>query len=185
MNRHLLVLDLDETLVFASETPLDHPPDCTVPPYAVYFRPALFDFIDTVSRHYELAVWTSSSPAYARAVCRAVFGDHTPLTFIWASDRCTATRDMDLDTWALAKRLRKLRRIGYDLHRVVMVDDSPEKHTKNYGNLVRVTPFLGDTADRELVLLARYLIELAAQTDIRAVEKRFWRSASDWRDDSE
>jgi carboxy-terminal domain RNA polymerase II polypeptide A small phosphatase len=57
-----------------------------------------------------------------------------------------------------------------------MVDDSPEKHTRNYGNLVRVAPFTGDPADTELASLARYLRQLATQPNVRCIEKRGWRS---------
>jgi hypothetical protein len=56
-----------------------------------------------------------------------------------------------------------------------MVDDSPEKHTRNYGNLVRIAPFTGNLADAELAHLARYLRQLATLPDVRCIEKRGWR----------
>lgn len=74
-----------------------------------------------------------------------------------------------------AKRLNKLRK-RYPLERVLVVDDSPEKHLKNFGNLVRVAPFEGDPNDRELDALSVYLTSLATCTNLRAVEKRGWRS---------
>ena len=57
----------------------------------------------------------------------------------------------------------------------MVVDDSPEKHTRNYGNLVQVTPFMRDPNDGELPHLATYLAQLAALPDVRKVEKRQWR----------
>jgi RNA polymerase II subunit A small phosphatase-like protein len=62
---------------------------------------------------------------------------------------------------------------------VLIVDDSPEKHIKNYGNLIRVSSFEGSIADDELRWLARYLQELSTVTNVRAVEKRGWRSRYD------
>lgn len=59
----------------------------------------------------------------------------------------------------------------------MFVDDSPEKITRSYGNLIRVTPFEGELADRELSLLARYLGDvIAPAADVREIEKRGWQS---------
>lgn len=176
--RPLLVLDLDETLVHATETPLtivahDH----EVGRYFLHLRPGLRAFIDEVANHYRLAVWTSSSPSYADAVCPLVFTGAERLEFVWASDRCTPTRHFGTDTWCDAKPLKKLKRRGYDLARVLVVDDSPEKHTRNYGNLVQVAPFIGDPADDELAHLAQYLSAIAPESDFRRIEKRAWRSS--------
>ena len=171
--RHLLILDLDETLLFADESALDRAPDHEVPPYFIYRRPFLASFLEFVWAHFEVAVWTSSSPAYAKAVCAAIFP--RPPSFVWASDRCTPKRNLESDSWSHAKHLTKLKRRGYDLRRVLVVDDSPEKHTRNYGNLVRVTPFLGDPQDQELTFLAAYLGLLSREPNVRTIEKRNWR----------
>ncbi|MCB9399056.1 MAG: HAD family hydrolase [Acidobacteria bacterium] len=124
---------------------------------------------------FQVAVWTSSTAAYARSVCPLVFPDLERLAFIWARNRCTPTRIFALDHWVDAKPLQKLKRRGYDLARVLVVDDQPEKFTRNYGNLVQVTPFLGDPSDDELPHLAKYLAQLAAVPDVRTIEKRNWR----------
>jgi RNA polymerase II subunit A small phosphatase-like protein len=173
--RKLLILDLDETLIHATERPLDRASDFEVGPYFVYARPGLDEFLRDVAVLYRLAVWTSSSPSYADAVCSQIFGQRYALDFVWARDRCTPTRDPVFDTWSHAKRLTKLRRQGYHLEHIVMVDDSPEKHTKNYGNLVAVRPFTGDPTDRELTLLLPFLKRLEGAANVRSVEKRRWR----------
>lgn len=178
--RKLLILDLDETLIYADETPLSRPPDAESGPYAVYLRPGLADFVDTVFEHFDVAVWTSSNALYADSVCRIVFGERAAaLRFVWSRDRCTSTRDFENDTWTHAKRLKKVRRIGYDLDWVLVVDDSPEKQARNYGNLVQVLPFVGDPADDELPRLASYLLSLRDAINVRAVENRFWRARVD------
>ena len=173
--RKLLVLDLDETLIYANEHPLDRPADFEVAPYFVYLRPGVESFLLRVAEIYRLGVWTSSSPAYAQAICSALFGKRIALEFVWASDRCTPTRDFTLDKWSQSKHLKKLRRSGYQLEHVVVIDDSPEKHTKNYGNLVQVLPFEGDPTDGELALLLPYLEQLHEVENVRSIEKRRWR----------
>lgn len=174
-DRNLLVLDLDETLVFATERSIDREPDHLVGPYAVYRRPGLTQFLELAFEHFNVAVWTSSSPAYAQAICESIFPDPRRLAFIWASDRCTMRRDFQSDTWVQIKNFAKLRRRGFDLDRVLVVDDSPEKHVKNYGNLLRVRPYEGAVDDDELLALATYLVSLASLRDVRSIEKRRWR----------
>lgn len=173
--RPLLILDLDETLVYASSDPFACEPDFVVGPYSVLQRPGLQAFLDDAAQWFDLAVWTSSSPLYARAICNAIFPGSLPLAFCWASDRCTLRRDLQSDTWVQAKHLSKLKRHGYALERVLVVDDSPEKHRRNYGNLVRVHPFEGDPNDQELPLLTQYLAALHTASNFRRIEKRFWR----------
>lgn len=173
--RHLLILDLDETLVHATNVPLSRPPDFEVPPYALYLRPGVREFLDWALRNFRVAVWTSSSPLYADMVTNLLFEDLTKLEFVWASTRCTPKRDFERDTWCYSKPLHKVKRRGYDLRRVLAVDDSPEKYTRSYGNLVVVSPFHGDADDHELALLQQYLGQLMLEPNVRNIEKRAWR----------
>ena len=171
----LLVLDLDETLLFAAERPLERVADFRVGPYHIYRRPGLAAFLDQCFQWFEVAVWTSSSPLYAEEVVRAVFPDPSRLSFVWASDRCTPAYDPETGEHCARKNLKKIKGRGYPLESVVVVDDSPEKWRQSYGSLVQVTPYLGAEEDTELALLASYLHVLKDQPNIRAVEKRQWR----------
>lgn len=54
MNPHLLILDLDETLIHARELALSYEPDFWVPPYPVYLRPGVHGFLDNVHQQYRL-----------------------------------------------------------------------------------------------------------------------------------
>jgi RNA polymerase II subunit A small phosphatase-like protein len=172
----LLILDLDETLIYAVESPLDREHDFQSGHYYVYKRPGLDRFIQNISSLYDLAVWTSSNVLYAESVVPQLIPASTPLSFVWAQDRCTATFDPGSYTHEWAKNLNKVRRLGYDLENVLMVDDTPTKLTRHYGNLVRVNSFLGDPLDNELELLQRYLVSVAGVANVRQVEKRNWRS---------
>lgn len=173
--QHLLILDLDETLVHASNVPLSRPPDFEIPPYSLYLRPGVGEFLEWALQNFRVAIWTSSSPKYAEIVTGILFEDPAKLEFVWASNRCTPKRDFERDTWCNSKPLHKVKRRGYDLRRVLAVDDSPEKYTRSYGNLVAVSPFHGGAEDHELILLQQYLAQLMLQPDIRKVEKRAWR----------
>lgn len=172
----LLVLDLDETLIYATQTPLAHPADFSVYNYHVYRRPHLAAFIEYVAVNFQVGVWTSSGENYAAGVVDALF-PHAAPAFVWSSVRCTLRRDLNTDTYHSLKKLEKLKRRGYALESVIFVDDSPEKHIKNYGNLVRVSEFTGQPDDDELLHLIEYLEHLKGVPNIRAVEKRGWKQA--------
>lgn len=172
----LLILDLDETLVHAAEHPLQHAPDFRVGPYSVYKRPGLDAFLCRMGQVFDLAVWTSSTRPYALPVVENIFPQGIQPGFVWARERCTWKFNPDMHEHEWLKNLDKLKRKGYRLEQVLMVDDTPAKLARHYGNLVRVRPFVGDQCDAELAQLGEYLCTLAAAPNVRAVEKRSWRS---------
>lgn len=169
----LLILDLDETLVHASETLLHREPDFVVGPYSVYKRPHLSDFLAACSASFRLAIWSSASDDYVRAVIGLIMPTGIEFDFLWGRSRCTRRYAPDYLEVEYTKDLRKVRRLGYRLERVLIVDDTPRKVGRYYGNAIYVPPFLGDP-DMVLPRLARYLISLRDVSNVRAVEKRGW-----------
>ncbi len=172
----LLILDLDETLIYATETLLARKADFWVEPYYVYKRPYLDIFIKTCIEWFQVAVWTSSSPDYATEIVAAIFDEPQSLSFLWASDRCSIRYDLDFYEYYWRKQLKKVKRKGYCLQSIIVVDDTARKWEQSYGNLVSIKPFEGDEADDELKHLILYLDKLRQEENIRAVEKRFWRN---------
>jgi RNA polymerase II subunit A small phosphatase-like protein len=175
MEKKLLVLDLDETLLYASPAPLERRPDAEIPPYFVYKRPHLDEFLAFCAREFAVAVWTSASADYAQAVIAALFPAGYPLAFVFSRERCTWHVDQQSGEESWIKDLKKLKRRGYELGRVVFVEDSPANLSRQYGNVVPVTPFVGDAGDSELPRLAGYLGSLRDVADVRRCEKRNWR----------
>jgi RNA polymerase II subunit A small phosphatase-like protein len=174
-DRLVLMLDLDETLIYASQIELDRPADFHAVGYHIYRRPHLQTFLDHALANFDVGVWTSSGRLYADAVVAALFPPQS-LRFLWSSERCSITRDWTTGEYLNRKRLQKLKRHGYRLERLLAIDDTPSKHIYNYGNLVRVREYLGeDQHDDELLHLMRYLERLASQPDMRKIEKRRWR----------
>ncbi len=181
-NRKLLILDLDETLIHASEKPLARVPDFSVYNYHVYKRPSLETFLLTCLDWFDVAVWTSSGGEYATQVVAAIFPDPQALKFVWTSDRCSIVYNYNFDLidghypqYYSRKPLKKVKRRGYDLEAVIAIDDTPKKWEKSYGNLITVKPFEGDEAERELSHLLDYLNILKHERNIRSIEKRGWR----------
>lgn len=174
--RPLLILDLDETLIHAAEAPLNREASFRCGRYHVYERPYAREFCAACSRHYELAVWTSASAEYAHCVVDHVL-EGVRTAFVWSREKCTRRFDADAREYYWVKDLRKVKRAGYDLSRTLFVDDSRRMLERNYGNLVLVSGFTGDPRDDELSLLSEYLAGVAGCADLRALEKRGWRTA--------
>lgn len=184
-DRILLVLDLDETLIHATEAPLDRPADFNVFGYHVYRRPHLTEFLTACLASFELAVWSSASDDYVELITREIFSG-IPLHFVWGRSRATLPRIIRADDYLYwptdhrhyVKPLAKAKKLGWPLSRMLIVDDTPEKCVRNYGNAIYAHPFEGDPADNELILLAAYLPTLKDCSNVRTVEKRRWRSAA-------
>lgn len=172
--RKLLVLDLDETLIHATEHALGQDEDFRVGPYRVHLRPHLRDFVSAVLARFEVGVWTASGEIYASQVIERIFPSGA-LAFLWSSARCTTARDFTTGGYQTIKNLQKLKSRGYALESIIAVDDTPSKYARSYGNLVTVQEFVGDRSDAELPLLAAYLAHLAQVPNVRRVEKRNWR----------
>lgn len=71
--------------------------------------------------------------------------------------------------------LAEMKRQGFDLNRVLIVEDDPQTVWRSYGNVVYVKPFRGEEHDDELLLLSRYLEAIHDAENFRSLEKRFWR----------
>ena len=183
--RILLVLDLDETLIHASESELHRKADFSVYGYHVYRRPHLDAFISECACHFDLAIWSSASDPYVAAVVERIFPDPSMLQFVWGRSRATLRRFSTPDDvyfhWPtdhrhFLKPLAKISRRGrWRLERILIVDDTPEKCVRNYGNAIYVHPFEGQDEDSELPALALYLHSLRDHDNVRTFEKRRWR----------
>ncbi|MGB0563953.1 MAG: NIF family HAD-type phosphatase [Spirulinaceae cyanobacterium] len=173
----MLILDLDETLVFATEERLSYAPDFQLEDYAIYCRPHLNPFLAQVFEWFQVAVWSSAGTSYVQEVIDLIFPNPNALEFVWSAKRCTQRYDAMESAFYWIKNLKKVKRRGFNLDQVLMIDDTPQKLEKNYGNLIRVRPFEGDRSDTELRDLCSFLDSLRTIDNVRKVEKRNWRNS--------
>lgn len=110
----LLVLDLDETLIYGSAQALEGVSwDFMAGGYYVYKRPHVDEFLNYCAASFEeVAVWTSASRGYARQIVARLFGADYPLAWMWASERCTRRLNPDDMEYYWVKDYRKLKRKG-------------------------------------------------------------------------
>ncbi|MGF1486145.1 MAG: NIF family HAD-type phosphatase [Prochloraceae cyanobacterium] len=171
----LLILDLDETLIHSTEKELARPRDLRIDEYNVYKRPNVDDFMVNCAEIFDLAVWTAASRDYAKEIIELIIPKSIELKFIFTGDRCTRRYDYDLMEAYYIKPLKKVKRRGYSLEKVLIIDDSPENFEKNYGNGIQVKRYFGEKEDNELILLLKYLKQIATVENVRTIDKRGWR----------
>ena len=182
----LLILDVDETLIHATDEELSQKADFKVFGYNIYKRPFLEAFFEAIKNDFLLAIWSSASDDYVEEVAKQIVPEDIELEFVWGRSRCTYRRNIQIDEYGYyddfqnhyhyIKPLKKVKRKGYHLDRILIVDDSPHKSKDNFGNAIYPKPFTGDTADEELRLLAKYLKSLKDMENIRRIEKRSWQN---------
>jgi len=171
----IIILDLDETLIHSTQTELHIPYHFKVDNYFVYKRPLLKRFLTDISRHFAIGVWSSASDAYVTEIVKQLIPNGVDLLVTWGRTKCTLKRDLVYDTWNYEKRLDKLKKKGFPIEKILIIDDTPAKSRTNYGNAVYIKEFTGDPNDKELQFLYEYLLTLKPADNVRTVEKRRWR----------
>ena len=185
MDKPLLILDIDETLLHASKVILDYPEVCKVFDYYIYLRPQLDYFLSKVQKSYLLALWSSAGDDYVNKVVANTLLKNYKFEFIWGNSRATYRRNFEreemryfgnhLDHYHYVKPLKKVKKMGYSLNRILIVDDSPHKSQLNYGNAIYPKPYTGEKDDEELNYLSLYLEKIKDYPNYRKLEKRNWR----------
>lgn len=118
--RPLLILDIDETLIHGRETPLDRECEFRAGEFYIYVRPNVQRFLGTVSEFYDLACWSAASKDYLDVVLTELMsGLGCSLRFIWDRSRCTRRVDFVYQEEYFLKDLKKVKRKGFDLTRVL------------------------------------------------------------------
>ena len=105
------------------------------------------EFLNQIKAHFLLAIWSSASDDYVEAIANQIIPKDIELEFVWGRSRCTYRRNLQIDDFGYydsnyrnhyhyIKVLKKLKRQGYAIERILIVDDSPHKSKDNYGNAI-------------------------------------------------
>jgi hypothetical protein len=129
-----------------------------------------------ISKYYAIGIWSSADDIYVTEIVNKIKPNNVKLEIIWGRSRCSLKRDYILDNYYFEKRLGKLKKKGFRLEQILIVDDTPGKLRNNYGNAIYIKEFSGDTNDEELKYLYDYLLTLKKVNNVRAIEKRDWRT---------
>ena len=170
--RKTLVLDLDQTLIdcaLVSITPNSQPShfvykDSSGGRAQVWCRPGLQEFLEAVSKVFEVVLFTAAGQRHADAVLG--FIDPSRTLFHHRLYQQHTSPDPD---WPWVKDLRRL---GRDLGSTVIIDDCEKAATATPGNWVGIKPFSQTTAfwsnDKALNEILNFLTEkVLPASDVR------------------
>ena len=192
----VVVLDLDETLVFTTSTPLGDSslgasalpaPDYSTGGISGFIRPGAVQLLHFCFGHFKyVGIWTAATEPYAHVIVNALFGRVGLSPHFLLTDKDCEGRQLEgpLGLFYTTKPLRKLwthpdyRWLGATPTNTLVVDDRPETAVENADNLIPMPKFrVGrpiDLYDHWLYLLVCYLRELLFVADTRAVDKQQW-----------
>jgi RNA polymerase II subunit A small phosphatase-like protein len=182
----LIILDLDECLIHSIEKNeigkmgynfYKNSFDTLGGMYRTMLRPNLDTFLDYVFSNFNVAIWTASGIDYANDIVDKMKIDKSKLMFFYTEKNCTPKYEYG-EGWGMGhmtykKNISKLRKRGWDMSKVLMIDDKPE-HIDSYSNVIKIKPFYGDPSDKELLDLIKYLDNIKDKPDFRKIEKRGW-----------
>lgn len=197
-----IVLDMDQTLI-------DGWPEPSNVNVNVIRRPNLDIFLEWCFEHFErVSIWTAASRDWFNKVNEFVFEDilksinqkkgrEYKFDFVFTSEMCNVVWKFSefhgCSVKCIQKRIRKLHNRKsepfkhYNLDNTIIIDDTSQTFSANYGNGIQISPF--ETykyfdeniwkSDVELLRMALYLKNVVLphynkHGTIRNLEKRYW-----------
>lgn len=150
-----LALDLDETLVHCTVQPFENP-DLIFPvvfngsPYKVYVRkrPYLDHFLATVSKFYEVVVFTASQRVYADVLLDLLDRKKEYVDHRLFREACLNVE---------GNFIKDLTVLNRDLSKTVLVDNSPHAYAYQIDNGIPIESWFDDPEDTELLKLIDFL----------------------------
>ncbi|OHS93039.1 NLI interacting factor-like phosphatase family protein [Tritrichomonas foetus] len=161
-----IVLDLDDTLVHVSPIKPKTSDFTTIcvrrRRLYVQSRPNLRQFINRLSKHYDIFIFTAAAKDYANSIVDKLMPEIHSCRRLFR-DSCTNMNGYSV------KDLKKLRR---PLSQTLLVDDIAGSALQNPDNLIRIEPWSGEKCDDALVgELMPVLERIAYEKDIGAAYK--------------
>jgi len=166
--RKCIVIDLDETLVHSSFKPINNA-DFIVPVeidnviHQVYVlkRPYVDEFLCRVGELFECVLFTASLAKYADPVA--------DLLDKWDVFHCRLFRESCV--FHRGNYVKDLSRLGRELHKILIVDNSPASYVFHPDNAVPCSSWFEDMDDRELLDLIPLLEKLSSVDSVYSLLK--------------
>ena len=138
-----LVLDIDETIVHSMNLPFGN-----------YFllRPGVIQFLEELSKLYEIIIFTSSPKIYADRILNKIDIDNNYISHRLYKDHVIYEK---------GKSVKKLNMIGRDLNKIIFVDNMKSNAKYNLQNLCHVSTWIYDINDEEIINLKTKLKDIA------------------------
>ena len=177
-DKPLLVLDLDETLVYTTQLNSTKIEEDIVDNFVAQFddeiyvikkRPHLDEFLEEAKKYFKISIWTAGEEEYANTVVSEIFDD-IELEFVYSRKNCKI--EIDLETKQIKKIRKPISTIMsenkyFNEKNILIVDDNPTIFEDNSGNALCIPSWKGDRNDKMLPTLISIIKEIAKLNDIR------------------
>ena len=169
-NKKTLVLDLDETLVHSGFIPFEYPSDLIIQieleneihDIHVLVRPYVKEFLEAMSKRYELVIFTASISKYANPLLNIIDKKgHCPFRLF--REHCTLINTTFVKDLSL---------LGRDMKDIIIVDNSPVVYALNQYNGFPIPSWFDDKNDTELLKIIPILEFLSYVPDVREYIKK-------------
>ncbi|MEM1135686.1 MAG: HAD family hydrolase [Bacteroidota bacterium] len=184
-NKKIIVFDLDETLIHATKKKLSIIEDFIYEDYYIYKRPNVDVFLQECCKLYSIAIWSSADDEYVNSIVHQLIKDVCSLAFIWGRSECwMKVRNIEDELglkrkeYLSIKPLEKIRKKGFKMDNLLIIDDSKYKVVDNPDNYIIIEPFVGDMKDNELSKLLNYFQNIIPKGSFRNPSNRNWRDLS-------
>uniref|UniRef100_A0A0N5AJA7 protein-serine/threonine phosphatase n=1 Tax=Syphacia muris TaxID=451379 RepID=A0A0N5AJA7_9BILA len=165
-DKKCLIIDLDETLVHSSFKPVENA-DFIIPVeidnvmHQVYVlkRPYVDEFLERIGDKFECVLFTASLAKYADPVAD-LLDKHGVFRTRLFRESCVFHK---------GNYVKDLTRLGRDLRKIIIVDNSPASYAFHPDNAVTVPSWFDDMNDSELLSIIPLLEQLADVDSIYSV----------------
>ena len=172
MQKKLLLLDLDLTLIFAWGYEPEWGFDFILNGYWVKKRPHLDEFLNYSFNNFNVGIYTGKNEKQAHDTVEKLGIKKSKLVCLKSGEGLETNYRCEWPT--PIKDLSFTKRKGYDLSDVLIVDDNKDGLARNPDNLIKIEPFYTDSSDREFVKLMKYLDTIKNAPDVRTIDKTEW-----------
>ena len=133
----------------------------------IFVRNGVNEFLEEVSKHFDVGIFTASVKEYADAVISFLDPENKLIKFRLYRNNCINFND--------AFFVKDLRIFGIDLKNIILIDNSIYSFAAQLSNGILINSFYNDKNDTELYNVMSYLINyILPEEDIRKVNEQFF-----------
>ena len=165
--RKKLILDLDETLVHSGFNPFTRKSDISIKidvdgkihTVNVLKRPHVDEFLNEISKYFEVYIFTASMEEYASPVIDIIDKNKMVRGKFFRQD-CIFSDGL---------YIKNLKKAGNDLKDIIIIDNNPGSYATNEENGIPIKTWYDDLNDNELIKLIPLLKYLSEVNDVRNI----------------